>query len=131
MPRPVPPPLRDEAVAIVSGFLTEGETPAIPEILLPGSTRSVITETKLRITHGSPSTPAVDLYLVADETDINGVYPNFANVPFGADTTQRGLVMIRRSDPGARQFHDFGASKRVRPRAVTIRSHGQAFSRRT
>lgn len=81
----------DEAIAIVSGFLTEGLTPAITDITLPGNTRSVVTETKLRITHGSPSTPAVDLYLVADGTDINTVEPNFANVPFGADTTQLSI----------------------------------------
>jgi hypothetical protein len=81
----------DEAIAIVSGFLGEGLTPAITDITLPGNTRSVATETKLRITHGSPSTPAVDLYLVADTTDINGVDPNFANVPFGADTTQLSI----------------------------------------
>ena len=85
------PPLNvmkgDEAIAIVSGFLTEGLTPAITDITLPGNTRSIATESKLRITHGSPSTPEVDLYLVADGTDISGVDPTFASVPFGADTT--------------------------------------------
>ena len=82
----------DEAIAIVSGFLTEGVTPDITDITLAGNTRSVITETKLRITHASPSTPEVDLYLVADGTDINGVEPNFANVPFGADTAQLSIA---------------------------------------
>jgi hypothetical protein len=80
----------DEALAIVSGFLSSGD-PVITDITLPGNTRSVITETKLRITHGSPSTPAVDLYLVADGTDINGVEPNFAGVTFGQDTMQLSL----------------------------------------
>ena len=81
----------DEALAIVSGFATAGLTPAITDITLPGNTRSVFTETKLRITHGSPSTPAVDLYLVADGTDINDVEPDFPAVPFGADTMQLSL----------------------------------------
>ena len=76
----------DEALAVVSGFLTSGD-PTIRAITLPGSTRSIATETKLRITHGSPSTPDVDLYLVAAGTDISGADPVFEDVPFGADTT--------------------------------------------
>ena len=80
----------DEALAIVSGFLSAGD-PTITTLPLAGNTRSVVTETKLRITHASPSTPEVDLYLVADGTDINGVEPNFASVPFGADTTQLSI----------------------------------------
>ena len=82
----------DEAVAIVSGFLTEGATPAITEILLPGNSRSVFTETKLRITHASPGTPPVDLYLVPQGTDIGGVDATFEDVPFGADTTQLSIA---------------------------------------
>jgi hypothetical protein len=81
----------DEALAIVSGFLAAG-APAITTLPLAGNTRSVATETKLRITHASPSTPAVDLYLVADGTDIGTVDPAFAGVPFGADTTQLSIA---------------------------------------
>jgi hypothetical protein len=81
----------DEALAIVSGF-AGGATPAIAPIALAGNTRSVITETKLRITHASPSTDLVDIYLVADGTDINTVDPDYANVPFGADTTQLSIT---------------------------------------
>jgi len=80
-----------EATAIVSGFLSSGD-PAITALPLAGNTRSVITETKLRITHGSPSTGPVDLYLVAAGTDIAGVDPTFADVPFGADTTQLSVA---------------------------------------
>lgn len=82
----------DEVTAIVSGFAAAGVTPAIAPIALPGNTRSVITETKLRITHASPSTGDVDLYLVAAGTDIANVDPTFANVPFGADTTQLSIA---------------------------------------
>lgn len=81
----------DEATAIVSGFLSSG-TPEITTIPLAGNTRSVVTETKLRITHASPSTPAVDLYLVPAGTDINTVDPAFEDVPFGADTAQLSIA---------------------------------------
>jgi hypothetical protein len=79
----------DEALAIVSGFATPGLEPALTDIILPGNTRSVLTETKLRITHGSPSTPAVDLYLVERGAGF-GAEPVYtaAGVTFGADTTQ-------------------------------------------
>lgn len=80
----------DEALAIVSGFLTTGE-PVIGPIPLPGNTRSVATEAKLRITHASPSTPEVDLYFVANGTNINDVEPTFAAVPFGASTGQLSI----------------------------------------
>jgi hypothetical protein len=81
----------DEAMAIVTGFL--GSTPAIRPLPLAVSGRSVVTESKLRVTHGSPSTPAVDLYLVADGTNLNdaAVAPAFGAVPFGADT---GILSI-------------------------------------
>jgi hypothetical protein len=81
----------DELTAIVTGYLSG--TPAIQPVALVTDTRSVVTETKLRITHASPGTGAVDLYLVANGTDINGasVTPSFAAVPFGANT---GLLSI-------------------------------------
>ena len=82
----------DEATAIVTGFATGGLTPALTPIALPGNTRSVITETKLRITHASPSTGNVDLYLVPAGTLIDNVDPTFADVPFGADTTQLSIA---------------------------------------
>lgn len=81
----------DEATAIVSGFLSSGD-PMIVPLALAGNTRGVFTETKLRITHASPSTPAVDLYLVAAGTDIANVEPTFAGVTFGQDTTQLSIA---------------------------------------
>lgn len=81
-----------EATAIVTGFLSSG-TPAIQPLALATDTRSVVTEAKLRVIHGSPSTGDVDLYLLADGTDLNdaSVTPSFAAVPFGADT---GILSI-------------------------------------
>jgi hypothetical protein len=51
----------------------------------------VATETKLRVTHASPGTGDVDLYLLSDGGDLNAASPSFAAVPFGADT---GLLSI-------------------------------------
>ena len=47
---------------------------------------------RLRITHASPSTPAVDLYLVPAGTDINTVDATFEDVVFGQDTTQLSIA---------------------------------------
>lgn len=76
----------DGAVAaLVTGFLSSGE-PAITAIALGVSPRSIVTEAQLRLTHASPSTPNVDIYLLAAGTDINAADPAFSDVPFGADT---------------------------------------------
>ncbi len=78
----------DEALAIVSGFALGGD-PVITDITLPGNTRSVLTETKLRITHSSPITPAVDLKIVERGAGFGGDPVYLAEgVTFGADTTQ-------------------------------------------
>lgn len=73
------------AAAVVTGFYTSG-TPAIQAVALGVDPRSVVTEARLRLTHASPSTPNVDIYLLPEDGDINEATPNFANVPFGADT---------------------------------------------
>ncbi len=80
------------STAIVSGFLAAGD-PAITAIPLGVDPRSVATEARLRLTHGSPSTGNVDIYLLAAGTDLDdmSVMPAFADVPFGADT---GLLSI-------------------------------------
>jgi len=84
-----------EVTAVVSGFLDlgmAGLTPAITALPAVDDRRSVTTETKLRITHASPSTGLVDLYLVPAGTTIdNTVTPAFEDVPFGADT---GILSI-------------------------------------
>lgn len=81
-----------EATAIVTGFLTS--TPAIQALPLANDNRSVATEAKARIVHGSPSTGDVDIYLVADGTVLTdaSVTPSFGAVPFGADTGQLSIA---------------------------------------
>ena len=73
--------------------LTAATKGSISEVMNPQAKKSVVTEAKLRITHGSPATGPVDLYLVADGTDLNdaATVPAFAAVPFGADT---GILSI-------------------------------------
>lgn len=81
----------DELSAIVTGFAAS--TPEIQALPLVNNTRSIVTESKLRITHGSPSTGPVDIYLLPDGTDLNDpdVTPDFGAVPFTADT---GILSI-------------------------------------
>ncbi len=73
----------DEATALVAGSLNDA---TITDISLATDTRSIITESKLRIVHGSVATPAVDIYLVEAGTDIANVDPAFEDVVFGQDT---------------------------------------------
>lgn len=82
----------DEATAIVAGSLGDA---SITDITLGSDTRSVLTETKLRIVHASGSTPAVDIYLVADGIDIANEDPLFEDVVFGQDT---GVLSIAAGD---------------------------------
>lgn len=80
------------AAVIVSGFFSSG-TPSITALPLAVDPRSVATEARVRVTHASPSTPEVDLYLLPEGTELDSadVTPNFSAVPFGADT---GILSI-------------------------------------
>jgi hypothetical protein len=87
--------VNEGTAVIVSGKLNDASLTAIP---LAVDGRSVWTEAKLRITHGSPSTPNVDIYLLADGQlpSDDDTAPAFVDVPFGADT---GVLKIQ---PGLR-----------------------------
>jgi hypothetical protein len=77
--------VNEAATVIVSGLLSTDTLTAIP-LAIDG--RSVFTEAKVRLTHGSPSTPNVDIYILPEGTMIGdeGADPAFTDVPFGADT---------------------------------------------
>jgi hypothetical protein len=83
----------NELTAVVTGFL--GGAPALRPIALASPTRSIATEARLRVTHASPGTGNVDLYLLPDGGDFSAASASFAAVPFGADT---GVLSIA---PGA------------------------------
>lgn len=80
----------DVVTAIVTGYL--GGTPAIQPLALATSERSVVTEARLRVTHASPGTGPVDLYLLPDGASLAAATPSFAAVPFGADTGQLSIA---------------------------------------
>ena len=84
------------AAVLVSGFFSSG-TPSITAIPLAVDPRSVVTEARVRISHASPSTAEVDLYLLEAGTDFDSadVTPAFSSVPFGADT---GVLSIAPGD---------------------------------
>lgn len=77
--------VNEATTVIVSGLLATSTLRAIP-LAIDG--RSVFTEAKVRLTHGSPSTPNVDIYILPAGTMIGdeGADPAFTDVPFGADT---------------------------------------------
>lgn len=82
----------DGAVAaVVSGFLASG-APAIQALPLPVDFRPVVTESKLRLTHASPGTPNVDIYLLPQGGDIGTADPAFADVAFGVNTGQLSVA---------------------------------------
>jgi hypothetical protein len=74
----------NELTAIVTGYL--GSTPALRPLALSATTRSIVTEARLRVTHASPGTGNVDLYLLPDGADLGAASASFGAVPFGADT---------------------------------------------
>jgi hypothetical protein len=75
--------VNEGTTVVVSGLIATDTLTAIPLSVDP---RSVATEAKVRLTHGSPATPNVDIYLLPAGGDINSADPDFADVPFGADT---------------------------------------------
>jgi hypothetical protein len=81
---PLQPAAGAELTAIVTGYLAA--TPALQPLALETSSRSIVTEARLRITHASPGTGNVDLYLLPDGGDFAAAAPSFAAVPFGAST---------------------------------------------
>jgi len=76
----------NEGTAVyVTGLLA---TSTLQAIALPVDGRSVFTETKVRLTHSSPSTGNVDIYVLPEGGAIGDpdAYAEFFDVPFGANT---------------------------------------------
>lgn len=80
----------DEVTGLVTGFLANAPSQdlELQALVLADDTRSIATEARVRIVHGSPSTPEVDIYVTAPGAMIGDpdVPPAFESVPFGADT---------------------------------------------
>jgi hypothetical protein len=66
--------------------LAVNQLSAIEPLVLEDDLRSVATEARVRIVHGSPGAGTVDIYVTAPATDINTVSPAFAGVAFKANT---------------------------------------------
>lgn len=87
---PLQPAKGAELTAIVTGYL--GSTPALQPLALASPTRAIATEARLRVTHASPGTGNVDLYLLPDGTDFGAASASFDAVPFGASTPVLSLA---------------------------------------
>ncbi len=85
LPIPYSAVVNEGTTVIVSGLISDMSLQAIA---LGVDGRSVFTETKIRLTHGSPSTPNVDIYVLPAGGAIGDpdAYVEFFDVPFGADT---------------------------------------------
>ncbi len=86
----------DANLPVVAGVsysvLAVGLLADIEPLVLTDDRRSIATEARVRIVHGSPSAGNVDIYVAAPGTDINTITPTFANVPFKANTGYVGLT---------------------------------------
>ncbi len=72
--------------------LAVGPLATIEPLVLTDDRRSIATEARVRIVHGSPSAGNVDIYVAAPGTSIDGINPSFPNVAFKANTGYVGLT---------------------------------------
>ncbi len=86
----------NEDLALARGVsysvLAVGLLADIEPLVLTDDRRSIATEARVRIVHGSPSAGNVDIYVAAPSTDISTINPTFPNVPFKANTGYVGLA---------------------------------------
>lgn len=67
------------------GTLDAGDDAGLEYYVLADDYRRVATATQIRLTHAHPSVGNVDIYVTADG-NIDAVAPNFANIPYKANT---------------------------------------------
>lgn len=59
---------------------------SIEPLVLEDEPRSIATESRVRIVHGSPTAGLVDIYVTAPGADLTAATPAFADVPFKGET---------------------------------------------
>lgn len=115
----------DDASAVAIDTLDEvaleaGETYTVAAVGLAGdgsltydvavdNPRRIATESRVRIFHSSPAAGDVDIYVVGTGDPIDGLTPDFAAVPFGAET---GYVPLA---PGGYDVHVTEAGDQTMP----------------
>jgi len=84
------PAVIDANVPLANGtqysLLAVGALQSIEPLLLTDNNRSVATEAKVRLVHGSTLAGNVDIYVLANGASIANQTPVFANIPFKANT---------------------------------------------
>ncbi|RYY73142.1 MAG: DUF4397 domain-containing protein [Gammaproteobacteria bacterium] len=84
------PAVIDANVPLANGsqysLLAVGALQSIEPLLLTDNNRSVATEAKVRLVHGSTLAGNVDIYVLASGVSIANKTPAFANIPFKANT---------------------------------------------
>ncbi len=83
--------------------------------------RSIATEARVRIVHGSPAAGEVDIYVTAPGTDISTVDPAFTAVPFRADT---GYVPLAAGDYEVTVTPTGTTDAAIGPAAITVEAGG-------
>lgn len=71
------------------------EVSKIEPLILNDDNRSVATEAKVRLVHGSPTAGSVDIYVTAPDANITGIEPAFSGVQFKEET---GYVSLDEGD---------------------------------
>ncbi len=80
------------AAGVSYSVLAVGPLATIEPLVLTDDRRSIATEARVRIVHGSPAAGNVDIYVAAPGTNISTINPSFANVAFKANTGYVGLT---------------------------------------
>lgn len=105
------------------GQLLAGTDETIEPLLLVDSARSLATAAQLRVLHGAPTAPAVDVYLTAS-SDISAATPALTAVPFKTDS---GYLAIAAGDYYVTITASGSKSPVIGPLPVTL-TNGQTLT---